>query len=42
VQSAASPLPDNAFPRLQDLGIAQLGDDLIVWGKPDWPGLQSG
>jgi len=42
VRSAASPLSYNSFPKLQGLGIAQLGDDLIVWGKPEWPGLQLG
>ena len=24
------------LPRLCDLRYQQLGDDLIVWGKPDW------
>ena len=41
-RSAASPLSYDSFPKLQGLGIAQLGDDLIVWGKPEWPGLQLG
>lgn len=37
-----SSLSHNSFPKLGDLGTAQLGDDLIVWGKPAWPGLQLG
>jgi len=42
MRSEASPFSSHSFPRLQGLGTAQLGDDLIVWGKPEWPGLQLG
>lgn len=41
-RSESSSSSNNSFPKLGELRTAQLGDDLIVWGKPAWPGLQLG
>ena len=34
--AGASGMSGAPFPRLQRLGNKRAGDDLIVWGRPDW------
>jgi diaminohydroxyphosphoribosylaminopyrimidine deaminase/5-amino-6-(5-phosphoribosylamino)uracil reductase len=29
-------LPFNNFPRLTRVSFHQVGDDLVLWGNPDW------
>jgi GTP cyclohydrolase II len=32
-------LPLGNFPRLTQVSFHQVGEDLVLWGNPDWPGL---
>ncbi|MFP3867377.1 MAG: GTP cyclohydrolase II RibA [Desulfobacteraceae bacterium] len=36
---SVSRLPYGKFPRLAEVTFHQMGEDLIVWGKPDWESL---
>jgi len=30
-------LPQRNFPRLTQVSFHQVGEDLVLWGNPDWP-----
>lgn len=41
VLESSHSLPLGNFPRLTEVSFHQVGEDLVLWGNPDWPGQQS-